>query len=102
MALVRGGNAILVAAPKMHDLLLSVASEITGEPRDNLGFGESRISSRKKTGKSVTYVEIAQFLLSRGAETKVVRDSKFRESTNRSRAASRFPIGHTCTPPPSL
>src|SRR5208337_2584295 len=40
MALVRGGNAILAAAPKMHELLLDVASEIVGEPKDNLEFGE--------------------------------------------------------------
>jgi len=72
MALVRGGNAILAAAPKMNELLLDVASEITGEPKENLEFGESRISSGEKTGKSVTFVEIAQFLHSRGSETKVV------------------------------
>ena len=72
MALVRGGNAILAAAPKMHQLLLDVASEITGEPKDNLEFGEARISTRKKTGKSVTYAEIAQFLHNRGLETKVI------------------------------
>jgi CO/xanthine dehydrogenase Mo-binding subunit len=72
MALVRGGNAILAAAPKMHQLLLDVASEITGEPKDNLQFGEARISTRKKTEKSVTYAEIAQFLHNRGLETKVI------------------------------
>jgi len=72
MGLVRGGNAILAAAPKMHELLLDVASEIAREPKENLEFGESRISSREKSGKSVTYVEIAQFLHSRGSETKVV------------------------------
>ena len=72
MALVRGGNAILAAAPKMNELLFDVASKITGEPKENLEFGKSRISSGEKTGKSVTYVEIAQFLHSRGSETKVV------------------------------
>ena len=76
MALVRAGNAILAAAPKMNELLLDVASKVTGESKDNLELGESRISSREKpeteAGKSVTYVEIAQILHSTGSETKVV------------------------------
>ncbi len=72
MALVRGGNAILAAAPKMHELLLNTASEITGESKGNLEFGESRIFSKRKSGRSVTYVEIAQFLLRRGSETRIV------------------------------
>jgi CO/xanthine dehydrogenase Mo-binding subunit len=72
MATVRGGNAILAAAPKMNELLLDVASEITGEPKANLEFGESKISSREEPGKSATYIEIAQNLLSRGSETRIV------------------------------
>jgi len=72
MALVRGGNAILAAAPKMNQLLLDVASEITGEPKEDLDFGGSRISSKRKPGKSANYVEIAQFLHRKGSETRIV------------------------------
>ncbi len=72
MALVRGGNAILSVAPKMNQLLLDVAAEITGEPKEDLDFGGSKISSTQKPGKSVSYVEIAQFLIRRGSETRIV------------------------------
>ena len=37
----------MAAAPKMNELLLDVASEVTGESKDNLELGESRISSRE-------------------------------------------------------
>jgi CO/xanthine dehydrogenase Mo-binding subunit len=72
MALVRGGNAILAAAPKMNELLLEAASKITGEQKRDLEFGDSTISSKRDARKSVTYVKVAQFLHTRGSETRVV------------------------------
>jgi CO/xanthine dehydrogenase Mo-binding subunit len=72
MALVRGGNAILATAPKMHELMLEAASKITGEQKQDLEFTESHIISRKDAKKSASYIEIAQFLHSSGAKTRVV------------------------------
>jgi CO/xanthine dehydrogenase Mo-binding subunit len=72
MALVRGGNAILAAAPKMKELLLEAASKMAGEQKTDLEFNESGITSKMNPKKSVAYIEIAQFLLRSGSETKVV------------------------------
>lgn len=69
MALVRGGNAILAAAPKMNELLLETAAKIVGERKENLTFKDSRVVSAKK---SVTFAEIAQYLQRTGSETRVV------------------------------
>jgi CO/xanthine dehydrogenase Mo-binding subunit len=71
MALVRGGNAILVAAPKMLDLLLDAASVILGAAKEELEIGDSEIHKRPH-GKAVSYIEIAQQLLRTGAQTRVV------------------------------
>jgi CO/xanthine dehydrogenase Mo-binding subunit len=71
MALVRGGNAILAAAPKMNDLLLEAAAKILGQPKDELTFKESRVVSRKNK-KAATYPEIAPYMHQSGAETKIV------------------------------
>ena len=72
MALVRGGNAILAAAPQMNELLLEAVSRMTGEQKVELEFNESRITNKKSSKKAATYIEIAQYLLSSGSETKVV------------------------------
>jgi CO/xanthine dehydrogenase Mo-binding subunit len=72
MALVRGGNAILAAAHKMNELLLEAVSKMTGEQKADLELNESRITSKRNAKKAATYIEIAQFLLSSGSETKVV------------------------------
>jgi xanthine dehydrogenase molybdenum-binding subunit len=72
MGLVRGGNAILAAAPKMNEILLETASKLTGEPKAELEFGLSKISSRRDANKSVTYVETAHSLHSKGQETRVI------------------------------
>jgi len=72
MGLVRGGNAILTAAPKMREILFATASKIIGEPRADLVLGQSLISSEHDPKKLVTYVDIAQYLHSKGEETKVV------------------------------
>jgi CO/xanthine dehydrogenase Mo-binding subunit len=69
MALVRGGNAILAAAPKMNDLLLEAAAKILSQPKEELTFKESRVVSMKN--KSATYSEIAQYMHQSGAETKI-------------------------------
>jgi CO/xanthine dehydrogenase Mo-binding subunit len=69
MALVRGGNAILAAAPKMNDLLLEAAAKILSQPKEKLTFKESRVVSMKN--KSATYPEIAQYMHQSGAETKI-------------------------------
>jgi CO/xanthine dehydrogenase Mo-binding subunit len=71
MALVRGGNAILAAAPKMRELLTDAASRILGEPKEQLELQQSKIVS-KKTKKSVSLLAVAQHLHSSGSETKVV------------------------------
>jgi CO/xanthine dehydrogenase Mo-binding subunit len=72
MGLVRGGNAILAAAPKMNELLLEAASKMTGEQKTDLELNESRITSKRNPKKAANYIEIAQFLLRSGSETKVV------------------------------
>jgi xanthine dehydrogenase D subunit len=72
MALVRGGNAILAAAPKMSDLLLETAAKITGEGRENLVLKESRATSVRDRKKSVTYADIAEYLHRTGTEIEIV------------------------------
>ena len=72
MALVRGGNAILAAAPKMNDLLLKTAAKIFGERKEELRFKGSHVVSIKNPKKSATYAEIAQYMHRTGCETKVV------------------------------
>ena len=72
MALVRGGNAILAAAPKMNELLMTAASDILGEPKEKLEFGYSTISRKGFVRKSASFLRIAQFLQSRGSQTRVV------------------------------
>jgi CO/xanthine dehydrogenase Mo-binding subunit len=72
MALVRGGNAILATAPKMTNLLLDAASELLTKPKDELEFGESEVHHKTDRKKSVSYIQIAQLLQSKGSETRVV------------------------------
>lgn len=72
MALVRGGNAILAAAPKMNRLLLKAAAEMLSEETQNLTTKDSTIRSIKSPKKSVSYSDIAQYLQNSSAETKVV------------------------------
>jgi CO/xanthine dehydrogenase Mo-binding subunit len=71
MALVRGGNAILTAAPKMIELILNAAGEILGETLQKLAVKQSRIKSTK-TSKSVSYSDIAKHLQQANAEMKIV------------------------------
>jgi len=72
MALVRGGNAILAAAPKMIELLLKAAGEILHENPQNLSAKQSHVKSTRNSKKQVSYSEIAQHLQRTGAEMKVV------------------------------
>jgi CO/xanthine dehydrogenase Mo-binding subunit len=72
MGLVRAGNAILVAAPKMKEILLQTASKIMSEPKANLTLGLSIIFSKDDPKKSVSYIDIARYLHGKGEETKVV------------------------------
>jgi CO/xanthine dehydrogenase Mo-binding subunit len=72
MGLVRGGNAILAAAPKMIDLILDTAAEIIGEDKKNLVLKDSRVASQKDSKSALSYVEIAQYLQKTGAETRVI------------------------------
>ncbi len=69
MALVRGGNAILAAAPKMNELLFEAAAKIMGEHKEDLTLRDSQVVSAKR---SVTFAQIAQYLQRTGSETKVV------------------------------
>ncbi len=71
MALVRGGNAILAAAPKMNQLLLEAAARMINLRIDELTFKDGRVVSTKNH-TSVTYTEIAQYMNRSGSETKVV------------------------------
>jgi CO/xanthine dehydrogenase Mo-binding subunit len=72
MALVRGGNAILAAAPKMMDLLLEAASNTMTEPKGTLAVTKSQVMSTKKQREVLTYAEIAKHLHQTGSETKVI------------------------------
>jgi CO/xanthine dehydrogenase Mo-binding subunit len=72
MALVRGGNAILAAAPKMNDLLLDTAAKILQEDRKDLFLMDSHATSRDNPKISVTYAELAQDLQKTGSETRVI------------------------------
>jgi len=72
MALVRGGNAILAATPKMNDLLLKTAAKIFGERKEELRFKGSHVVSIRNPKKSATYAEIAQYMHRTSSETKVV------------------------------
>jgi len=72
MALVRGGNAILAAVPKMKELLLDAGSQILSEEKRELTVSESRVISTKNPKRGVTYAEIARHLHGTGAETRVI------------------------------
>jgi CO/xanthine dehydrogenase Mo-binding subunit len=71
MALVRGGNAVLATAPKMLDLILDSASKLLGEPKDRLSIDQSKVVS-EKSGKVLTFADIARYLHANGLETRVV------------------------------
>ncbi|MGO9643397.1 MAG: xanthine dehydrogenase family protein molybdopterin-binding subunit [Candidatus Bathyarchaeia archaeon] len=72
MALVRGGNAILAAAPKMNQLLLAAGSQILQEPSDKLRIEQSYVKSNLDRKKIVTLAQIAQYLGKNSSDTKVV------------------------------
>jgi len=72
MALVRGGNAILAAAPKMKQLLLATASQLLEEPSDKLRIERSYVRSTLDRKKIVTLAQIAQYLEKNGSDTKVI------------------------------
>ena len=72
MALVRGGNAILAAAPKMIELLLNAAGKILHENPRNLLAEQSHVKLRRNSKKLVSYSEIAQYLQRSGSEMKVL------------------------------
>jgi len=72
MALVRGGNAILAAAPKMNQLLLTAGSQILQEPSDKLRIEQSCVKSNLDRKKIVTLAQIAQYLEKNGSDTKVI------------------------------
>ena len=61
MALVRGGNAILAAAPKMNQMLLKAAAEILGDKPEDLTAVRSHVKSIRNTRRSISYSEIARF-----------------------------------------
>jgi len=72
MALVRGGNAILAAAPKMTELLLKAAGELLHENPRRMTVKQSRVKQTGRSKKSVSYTEIARYLQRSGAEMKVM------------------------------
>lgn len=72
MSLVRGGNAILAAAPKMLDLLLNAASKILQEPKEQLYCDAGKVLSKPDPRKSVAYASIAKTLHRMGGDTRVV------------------------------
>ena len=71
MALVRGGNAILAAAPKMIEVLVAAAAKMLGEAKDSLTIEDSRVLSKNST-KILTFADIANELHRAGGETKVI------------------------------
>jgi CO/xanthine dehydrogenase Mo-binding subunit len=72
MALVRGGNAILAAAPKMNALLSEIAARIIGERVEDLVLEGPNFVSITKPKKSVSRAEIAQYMHRTGIETTVI------------------------------
>jgi CO/xanthine dehydrogenase Mo-binding subunit len=72
MALVRGGNAILAAAPKMTNLLLDSSAKMMGEETQNLVLRDDRVVSRRNPGKSVSLADIAQHLQQIGSDARVI------------------------------
>jgi len=72
MALVRGGNAILAAAPKMNQLLLVAASKLLQVPPDRLRIQESHVKSALDPRKTVTFAQMGQYLEQNGSDTKVI------------------------------
>jgi CO/xanthine dehydrogenase Mo-binding subunit len=72
MALVRGGNAILAAAPKMTELLLKAAGEMLHENPQKLTARQSQVTITKNSKKSVSYSDIAQYLQRMSAEMKII------------------------------
>jgi CO/xanthine dehydrogenase Mo-binding subunit len=76
MSMVRGGNAILAAAPKMLALLIENASELLGLPREELYCEGNAVRSRVRKDKIATYERIAAYM-------------------HRNRKASRVEAGYT-------
>lgn len=72
MALVRGGNAILAAAPRMKELLLTAAAQIVGQPKENMSLKDSSVIQIKSGKRLVSYVEIATHLHQSKSVTKVI------------------------------
>jgi len=72
MALVRGGNAILAAAPKLIQTLLKAAGEMLHENPRYLVAKQSQIKKSGKSKNSVSYHDIAKYLQKSGAEMKIV------------------------------
>ncbi len=62
MSLVRGGNAILAAAPKMLGLLMENAIELLGLPASDLYCADSAVRSRTRADKKVTYEQVAAYV----------------------------------------
>jgi len=72
MALVRGGNAILAAAPKMLDLIIEAGSEILGQPKESISLQNSIVLSKRDSRLFATYADVAKHLHQTGSETRVV------------------------------
>lgn len=62
MSLVRGGNAVLAAAPKMLGLIIENASEVLGLHRDDLYCSEGAVRSRSRWQKMATYEQIGAYI----------------------------------------
>jgi xanthine dehydrogenase D subunit len=66
-----GGNAILLAAKKMLDLIVESAGKELGEPAQGLRTKSSEVMSAR-TGRKVSYAMLAERMKSRGIPTEVI------------------------------
>jgi CO/xanthine dehydrogenase Mo-binding subunit len=66
-----GGNAIIIAAQKMRELILGASARILGEPVEDLAFKPPLVLS-SRTGKKVPFDRIAGDIISRGNGAEVL------------------------------
>ena len=63
-----GGNAMIIAAQRMLDLITQTAAALLGEPIRNLTPDSSHVLS-SKTGRKISYEKVAKKLISSGQST---------------------------------
>lgn len=66
-----GGNAIIIAAKKMLELIVASAGDELNEPARDLSIGSADVVSTK-TGRRISYAAVAKRMMSRGTPTEAV------------------------------